>query len=62
MRSAVAETDFETSGYSADGDNFVAANGDRVGVGILRVGSENLAVKENPVVRSFLGVESSDER
>ena len=54
MRSALAEADFIDFGQSADGDDLVPANGDGVSVGILRIGGENLGVKENLFVGGFL--------
>ena len=61
MRSAVAETDFVDFREIADGEDLVAANGDRFGIGILRIGGEDFGVEENlcqrlaPVARSVRG-------
>src|SRR6476661_7469998 len=41
-------------GQGADGDDLVSADGDGVGVGVLRVGGKNLGVKENLFVGGFL--------
>jgi len=40
----------------ADGDDFVSANRDCIGVGVLGVGGEDLGVEENSFTGSFLGL------
>ena len=36
-------------GVTADGDDFVASNGDGFGIGMFRFAGENLAVEENAI-------------